>query len=662
MKPQNWVLLSPRRFKQQRRRRLLLLFGIQLFCFFHCAWTASSQETDQQIDTQTHQHRRHATLPQTDANETDTSELEEVDSYDQEDSSELTTVGQHKLRKHRSVYDNDNAHRALRRKEVPVNYRLYEDLLRNYNKAARPVRHPSQVVNVTMSAFLYQIFKLDAVKNTISLSGSFELYWQDIGLSWNPANYDGATEVFLPSSRIWLPELSLYYSVNFNLAVNLVSNNDAPRHVRWYLPYSTESLCSSVDVKFFPFDIQRCTLLFGSWAHSNDSIKFALYSQNLSLIDFYDNQEWQLDLGKSTISNQAFLYDYLDPPLYWEMILIELVVSRQSFYYVFNLIFPSLIISFVAIVGFHTPSTSGRVRDAKFRVGIMTLMSMSTIVVAVIAEMPKFGLSNSRRARGSFSGVPLIGLYYFMLLVIVGLSTMSTSITSMYGFRNSSVADPTASDALLSSTNANTSLHGHLNGFVQGRQAKAKQYAQSVALSLLKLIPNEQADEQPQNPARQRHTSKSKRPAQSSTQEHNVAEDAAGSYQHTIFNPGAQEEPSPPLRKQFRKRLSLAHYDNMLLYQYFGQQLEELTGAIVKIERSMSDMGQDIKSMIPDENQQNRWQTVIRRLELISLSFYLSMLCVTTFLFFYHDWYCFVGSSPCGPNFKCPWLKVESCG
>lgn len=56
---------------------------------------------------------------------------------------------------------------------------------------------------------------------------------------------------------------------------------------------------------------------------------------------------------------------------------------------VFNLVIPSLIISVVAIVGFHTPSTSGRVRDAKFRLGIMTLMSMSTIVVAVVAEMPK---------------------------------------------------------------------------------------------------------------------------------------------------------------------------------------------------------------------------------------------------------------------------------
>lgn len=84
-------------------------------------------------------------------------------------------------------------------------------------------------------------------------------YWRDNWLQWNPANYEGAVEVFLPSTDIWLPELSLFYSINFNSAVKLLSNNDArvnyTGHVRWYLPFSTESLCSSVDVKFFPFDM-----------------------------------------------------------------------------------------------------------------------------------------------------------------------------------------------------------------------------------------------------------------------------------------------------------------------------------------------------------------------------------------------------------------------
>jgi hypothetical protein len=108
----------------------------------------------------------------------------------------------------------------------------------------------------------------------------------------------------------------------------------------------------------------------------------------------------------------------------------------------------------------------------------------------------------------------------------------------MYGFRNSSVADPTATDALLSSTNANTST-GHLNGFVTGqRQARAKQYAQSVALSLLKLIPNEQPDEQQQNTARNRQSSKGRHPERNNVLE-TGGENSASAYQHTIFNPGA---------------------------------------------------------------------------------------------------------------------------
>uniref|UniRef100_A0A914KR82 Neurotransmitter-gated ion-channel transmembrane domain-containing protein n=1 Tax=Meloidogyne incognita TaxID=6306 RepID=A0A914KR82_MELIC len=57
----------------------------------------------------------------------------------------------------------------------------------------------------------------------------------------------------------------------------------------------------------------------------------------------------------------------------------------------------------------------------------MTLMSMSMILLAIVQDMPKFSMSE-RKGRGSFSGIPLIGLYYFMLLVIVSFSTVTTSM------------------------------------------------------------------------------------------------------------------------------------------------------------------------------------------------------------------------------------------
>ncbi|CAK5087615.1 unnamed protein product [Meloidogyne enterolobii] len=294
--------------------------------------------------------------------------------------------------------------RSLHRKDIPVTYRLHDDLLRYYRKGTRPVTHPSKIINVSMSGK--------------------RQYWQDEFLQWEPDTYEGATEIFLASTDIWIPEFSLYYSVNFNDAVKLQSNNDVrvnfTGHVRYWIPFSTESLCS-MDVKFFPFDIQRCTLLLGSWAHSNDSIKYSLYSKNLSLIDFYDNQEWQLDLKESHITSDGFLYDYLDPPLFWEMI-----------------------------------------------------------------DMPKFSMSE-RKGRGSFSGIPLIGLYYFMLLVIVSFSTVTTSTPPTHGHLNGFVGSGIVSSQQQLLTDDRQSLlnvHHRLSGSISNSNATT----QNVALSLLRLI------------------------------------------------------------------------------------------------------------------------------------------------------------------------------
>ncbi|KAI1723273.1 neurotransmitter-gated ion-channel ligand binding domain-containing protein [Ditylenchus destructor] len=606
---------------------------------------------------------------------------------------------------------------SLRRKDIPVTYRLHDDLLRYYRKGTRPVTHPNKIISVSMSVFLYQIIKLDAVKNTISLSGSFELYWQDEFLQWSPDAYEGSTEIFLSSGDIWIPEFSLYYSLNFNDAVKLISNNDVrvnyTGHIRYYLPFSTESLCNSVDVKFFPFDIQQCTLLFGSWAHSNDSIKYSLYSKNLSLIDFYDNQEWQLDLSRSHIMSDGFLYDYLDPPLFWEMIVIDLVVVRQSFYYVFNLVIPSAIITLVAVIGFHTPSTSGRMRDAKFRLGIMTLMSMSMILLAIVEDMPKFSISSNRRGRGSFSGIPLIGLYYFMLLAIVGLSTVTSSMFVFVErdvrlnrripwylramlYLDDVLSKPTVRGIGLAKSsfrrrNYTCSSNAAFNPFTRPSNEDLAASEALLTSSATSAAPPGHSCESPiqtlaplagdhANSAASMHASSAdlRAPSQLGSR---AASYSNQHYQDTYFNPatGPMESPPPPQssaaanrRNLKRRRLSLVHYDNMLIYECFHQLVEELVGCAERIERTIHSIRHDLSSSQRNDYSQHplarspsletedetKWQRAIRRMELISLAFYVTLLFTTMFLFFYHDWYCSIGHNPCGqPNLKCPWMK-----
>ncbi|MCP9262792.1 Acetylcholine receptor subunit alpha-type des-2 [Dirofilaria immitis] len=345
--------------------------------------------------------------------------------------------------------------------------------------------------------------------------------------------------------------------------------------------------------------IQQCTLLFGSWAHSNDSIKYALYSNDLSLIDFYDNQEWQLDSTHSHIISDSFLYDYLDPPLFWEMIIMDLVLIRQSFYYVFNLVIPSTIITIVAVIGFHTPSTSGRMRDAKFRLGIMTLMSMSVILLAIVEDMPKFSMSSSRKGRGSFSGIPLIGLYYFILLAIIGSSTVTTS---MFVFLEKDLR-----------------YKNHIPWYLHWLSF-------DINTGFLRSVPSNDINKR-----------------------------------LIVRNDSARLSPPPILRGRFGITSNLMTNYDEIDHGICNQSWEYLIDMIRNIELSVNAIRSEMMNLMPQDNLQNKWQRVIRRLEIISLSFYVLLIAVTVFLFFYHDWYCAIGHSPCGQaNLKCPWMKTTS--
>lgn len=110
---------------------------------------------------------------------------------------------------------------------------------------------------------------------------------------------------------------------------------------------------------------------------------------------------------------------------------------------------PTCLIAVVSVIGFHMPGSSSQMRDAKFRLGIMTILSMTMLLLAIVDDMPKFALRRDAEAkRGSFSSVPLIGkksnqsflvfknikftfflgLYYFSLLAIIGLGTVTSSM------------------------------------------------------------------------------------------------------------------------------------------------------------------------------------------------------------------------------------------
>ncbi|VDN36025.1 unnamed protein product [Gongylonema pulchrum] len=103
----------------------------------------------------------------------------------------------------------------------------------------------------------------------------------------------------------------------------------------------------------------------------------------------------------------------------------------------------------------------------------------------------------------------------------------------------------------------------------------------------------------------------------------------------------------------------MSNYEDLVVHSTLcNQPSEQMVSALRNIEKAVLEIREEMTRLLPQDNLQNKGQQVIRRLEIISLSFYVSILALSAFLFFYHDWYCAIGHNPCGQaNLKCPWMK-----
>lgn len=124
-------------------------------------------------------------------------------------------------------------------------------------------------------------------------------------MKWNPEEFEGITQIDFPTNKIWLPDLQLYRALGSFLLEgdSLIINYNGL--VKWRPGAITKSFCS-IDVRFYPFDIQTCQLTFGSWTHDGNQIwttlkdlpdegrKYGNLSIGMDLSEFYPSSEWDV--------------------------------------------------------------------------------------------------------------------------------------------------------------------------------------------------------------------------------------------------------------------------------------------------------------------------------------------------------------------------------
>uniref|UniRef100_A0A3B3W0R4 Cholinergic receptor, nicotinic, alpha 6 n=1 Tax=Poecilia latipinna TaxID=48699 RepID=A0A3B3W0R4_9TELE len=279
--------------------------------------------------------------------------------------------------------------------------RLFRRLFRRYNQFIRPVENVSDPVTVEFEVSISQLVKVVRTQNHPSV-------WNDYKLRWTPVEFDGIEYIRVPSNKIWRPDIVLY-----NNAVGDFLVEDKTKAllkfdgtITWVPPAIFKSSCP-MDITYFPFDYQNCSMKFGSWTYDKAKIDLVLIGSKVNLKDFWESGEWEI------IDAPGYKHDikYNCCEEIYPDITYSFYIRRLPLFYTINLIIPCLLISFLTVLVFYLPSDCGE----KVTLCISVLLSLTVFLLVITETIPSTSLV-----------IPLIGEYLLFTMIFVTLSIVIT--------------------------------------------------------------------------------------------------------------------------------------------------------------------------------------------------------------------------------------------
>eukprot|EP00105_Crassostrea_gigas_P000414 XP_011412229.1 PREDICTED: neuronal acetylcholine receptor subunit alpha-10 [Crassostrea gigas] len=296
---------------------------------------------------------------------------------------------------------------------------LVDNLFQNYHTHVRPVCDSDSPIHVKLGIAVRQIINLNEPKQIIEINAWIRLRWNDCHMRWNSSQY-GIGHFVVPYNKVWVPDVTLYDNVDSQL-LGLKDYRPAiysDGSIVYNFPTVISSLCK-VDVTYFPFDKQICRLQFGSWAHNGLELNMSGISSEADLSAFVDSVEWELTsvpMVRNVLYYKCCPEPYPDVTFYLKM-------KRKPLFYLMNLVFPCMLISTVACLGFILPPDSGE----KVSLEITVLLSLAVFLMVVSETMPP-----------SSETFPYIGVYFTCAMLLVSMSCLMTVVVLNLHFKGSS--------------------------------------------------------------------------------------------------------------------------------------------------------------------------------------------------------------------------------
>ncbi|XP_076114037.1 neuronal acetylcholine receptor subunit alpha-6-like [Mytilus galloprovincialis] len=292
--------------------------------------------------------------------------------------------------------------------------RLYSKLSLDYNKKIRPGDDQSLTTRVNVSFNMGAIQEFDEVNGKFAVIGFFRITWHDSRLTWNTVDYNNTNTVTFLQEDIWTPTLVItnpFFKIdqigNDFMTVRYFSNGLA-----YWTPGEILISSCSVDITYFPFDEQICTIRLMAWG----TFPFEILLQSFSgvKLDYYSEH------GTWRITSTTF-DDIVDEVTGLSLIDMSVSMKRRPGFYVINIVLPVIFLMVLNSCVFLLPPDSGE----RVSYAITVLLAISVFLSLIRNHLPK-------------TSEPMSLLEYFLMfdLVFSSLICLSTMLCVRLQFRN----------------------------------------------------------------------------------------------------------------------------------------------------------------------------------------------------------------------------------
>lgn len=254
---------------------------------------------------------------------------------------------------------------------------LIDTLLQGYSAFTVPRRNQSETIQVDMEFSLKALNKFDVVDGHLTVVTAIALNWTDDMLRWNPSSNKNISQINLPLSRIWTPNLYLlncaeeflvYTGDPATKEVEISSNGEA----RLFFMEVFTTTCST-DIAFYPNDVHHCKIYLSTLTSAR---KLRMGLPQVTILDFETNGKWTIKDVQSEVELLGMNIDRVG---------ISVTLERRMMFDIMSIVFPVVFLGLVNVVVFKLPVDSGE----RMSFAMTVLLSFAVYMTLIADRMPQ---------------------------------------------------------------------------------------------------------------------------------------------------------------------------------------------------------------------------------------------------------------------------------